>query len=294
MEDLPIEVLVHIFQQLDPFTIAKYRRVCRSFNNVLTAVLAAHPFSNLVGLVHIGHTSRLLDVFCFVTPAAFGEDFLTKVQKRAVDAYTDATFEPYPVHTLNTLPINPLTATSEDSLFDSLPSEFANLFISSCLVGPLPSTIGSLKELTCLDLQDDHMHGPIPPSLGELRKLTTLNLERNAMIGPIPSELGNLINLTNLNLSVTHVDGAIPDSLGNLVNLDVLNLSSARLSGPIPASLANLVNLVELRLGKNLLSCTVPDVFGGMNKLRILNLCENQLEGPIPPSIGLCMQLSKL
>ncbi|TPX75094.1 hypothetical protein CcCBS67573_g03631 [Chytriomyces confervae] len=48
--NIPTEVLVHIFLQLDPFNIAKYRRVCHSFNNVLTA----HPFSNLIGLVHIG------------------------------------------------------------------------------------------------------------------------------------------------------------------------------------------------------------------------------------------------
>ncbi|KAJ3244297.1 hypothetical protein HDU77_009974 [Chytriomyces hyalinus] len=42
MNDLPIEVLEHIFLQLDPRKIAKYRRVYRSFNTVLTA----HPFSN--------------------------------------------------------------------------------------------------------------------------------------------------------------------------------------------------------------------------------------------------------
>ncbi|KAJ3220769.1 hypothetical protein HDU81_011205, partial [Chytriomyces hyalinus] len=284
MPNLPIEVLAQIFQHLDPFKIAKYRRVCRSFNGVLTA----HPFSNLIGIVHIGHTKGGVEVFCFVTPATFGEDFLTKVQKHVGDYLC----RKYPSQ--DAFPINPLTAIDETSLFKSFPCVDNDRSINVLLAGPLPNSIGNLKHLTSLDFDGHILFDPIPRSLGDLVKLTKLNLRDNILTGPIPSELGNLVNLKHLNLSETGLDGAIPDSLGNLINLEVLEISGVKLSGPIPASFINLVNLEVLNLGGNELSGKVPDVFEGMNSLRILILSDNCLKGPIPHSIGRCLELTNL
>ncbi|TPX52453.1 hypothetical protein CcCBS67573_g09870 [Chytriomyces confervae] len=263
--DLPIEVLQLIFLQLELFKIAKHRQVCRSFNTVLTG----SPFSSLIGVVHIGliYSGWMRgeqDVFCFVTPASFRADFLMDVQKHAQPSSTSGEYnygvlEKYPVNTLNALTINPLTATIKASL----PRNFR-------LAGPLPSTIGSLKQLVSLDFGGHSLKGHIPHSLGDLIKLTTLNLEGNDVTGPIPPELGNLVNLKT---------NRYPTAFGNLVNLEVLDISSARLTGPIPASFGNMIILLELRLQLNELSGTVPDVFARMSKLQTLSLDNNHLEG---------------
>ncbi|TPX39472.1 hypothetical protein CcCBS67573_g10667, partial [Chytriomyces confervae] len=287
--DLPLEVVLHIFAQLDPFKIAKYRRVCRSFNKLLMG----HPFSNLVGLVHIGDIPNEL-LFCFVTPACFGERFLTKVQDHVNSVCPGGAFTKYPVNTLNAIPINPVKALDEASMFENFPGVALRRSRNFCLAGPLPSTIGSLTQLTSLNLRSDFLYGPIPRSLGDLIQLTTLNLVNTNVTGPILLELATLANLKELELQHRPLDEEMPDSFGNLVNLEVLNMSSAGLRGPIPVSFRNLVNLVELNLELNELSGTVPDIFGGMSNLQMLELNNNNLEGPIPESIGRCMQLMTL
>ncbi|KAI8828106.1 hypothetical protein BJ741DRAFT_670513 [Chytriomyces cf. hyalinus JEL632] len=195
---------------------------------------------------------------------------------------------------MNPVAINPLTATSEVSLFESLLCESPTSSKIFQFVGPLPSSIGSLKQLISLDLGTASIFGPIPRSLSDLKKLTKLNLMGNYVTGPLPSELGNLVQLKNLNLSHTILDDTIPDSFVNLINLEVLDMSSARLTGSIPSSFGNLVNLVELSLGSNKLSSKVPDMFGQMTKLQVLSMGNNHLEGPIPESLGRCMQLTTL
>ncbi|KAJ3405845.1 hypothetical protein HDU80_000677 [Chytriomyces hyalinus] len=293
MPNLPIEVLLQIFLLLDPFRIAKYRRVCRCFNNVLTG----RRFTNLVGLVHIGHihntwSSPNQDVFCFVTPASFGERFLTTLQEHMLNS---GVFTNYPVDTLHAAPINHLTATNRDSLFESLPCAANGTSENFRLVGPLPSTIGSLEQLSSLDFSFwDMLSGPIPQSLGHLKKLTNLSSIGRRVTGPILSDLANLDSLKILNLCNTPLNETIPDSFGNLINLEALDVSNTSLTGPIPASFRNLVNLVELHLGSNKLSGKVPDMFGEMSKLKRLLLGRNHLEGRIPGSISQCMQLELL
>ncbi|KAJ3235656.1 hypothetical protein HDU81_000288 [Chytriomyces hyalinus] len=256
MHDLPFEVLRQIFLQLDPFKIAKYRRVCRSFNSVLTA----HPFSNLLGVVRIGQIYEH-HVACFVTPASFGEAFFTKTQKHVEDSSGGA-FKMYPINSLKVLPINVHKTINDNSLFENLPQHM--------------------------------LSGPISPALGNMTNRTSLIMVGNYLTGPLPSELGNLINLKKLNLSRMSLDGGIPDSFGNLVNLEELDLSEDGLTGSIPASFGNLIKLVRLRLDWNKLSGTVPEVFGRMTKLQMLSLSHNHLEGLIPQSISKCAQLRTL
>ncbi|TPX63698.1 hypothetical protein CcCBS67573_g08609 [Chytriomyces confervae] len=244
-----------IILQLDPFKTAKYRRVCRSFNSVLTG----SPFSNLVGLAHIGRTNGGSKVFCFVTPETFGEAFLTMAQNHVEDldknGNTVRKYTKYPINNLEVLPINPRKTINEVSLFDFLKGHI--------------------------------LSGPLPPALGNMTKLTNnVYLKGSCLTGPLPSELGNLVQLKILNLSRTLLDGEIPDSFGNLVNLEVLDMSHASLTGCIPESLGNLENLIKLNLQNNKLSGTLPDMFGGMAKLQTLSLDRNHLEGPIPESLG--------
>ena len=55
--------------------------------------------------------------------------------------------------------------------------------------------LGSLSNLTELDLHDNNLSGGIPAELGSLSNLTRLELGNNELSGEIPAELGSLSNL---------------------------------------------------------------------------------------------------
>ena len=83
------------------------------------------------------------------------------------------------------------------------------------------------------------LSGEIPAELGSLSNLTLLQLSYNALSGEIPAELGSLSNLTKLRLRSNDLSGEIPAELGSLSNLTYLELSQndLSLSGCVPSSL---------------------------------------------------------
>ncbi|KAJ3215262.1 hypothetical protein HDU81_001460, partial [Chytriomyces hyalinus] len=264
MLDLPIEVLVRIFLQLDPFTIARFRRVCHSFNSVLTT----HPFSNLIALVHIGHTYEEVEVFCFVTPESFGEAFLTKAQKLVYDAhkagYDDGSFKKYPFKNLKVLPINS----------------------RHILCGPLPRALGSMSKLTNdLNLMGSYVTGPPPSELGNLVHLKKLNLSGTLLDGTIPDSFGNLVNLELLGMSSAGLTGSIPASFCNLINLVELILDRNKLSGTVSDMFGGMARLQALILSNNKLEGPIPQSLGQCTQLTTLHCEENSFSGSIPVSI---------
>ena len=157
---------------------------------------------------------------------------------------------------------------------------------SNQLTGPIPPELGSLADLTSLSLSGNELTGPIPPELGSLANLTWLSLERNLLSGPIPPELGSLANLTRLYLGGNLLSGPIPPELGSLANLTWLYLWGNQLSGPIPPELGSLANLTWLYLWGNELTGPIPPELGSLANLTWLSLQRNQLTGPIPPELG--------
>ncbi|KAI8828098.1 hypothetical protein BJ741DRAFT_670506 [Chytriomyces cf. hyalinus JEL632] len=220
----------------------------------------------------------------------FGKDFLRRVLTETARAFEYEAFHQFPLTTLKVVPINPRKSNNATSILEWFPSEVNGPMKTFHLTGPLPNTVGCLKQLTSLDFG----WSSGTDMLRSLCGTQGANLMGQTVTGPIPSELGNLVTLKNLNFSDTNLEGTMPDSLGNLVNLEVLDMSNTRLSGCIPASFGNLVNLVDLRLQNNELSGKLPDMFGRMTKLQTLSLSSNHFEGPIPESIGRCIQLKTL
>ena len=154
------------------------------------------------------------------------------------------------------------------------------------LRGQLPPELGSLSNLTHLDLGLNELTGSIPPELGGLSELRLLNLGLNELTGSIPPELGGLSNLRYLHLRSNGLTGPIPPELGGLSNLWRLNLFYNQLTGPIPPELGALSNLQELHLGSNELTGPVPPELGGLSNLTFLAISNNELAGPIPPELG--------
>ncbi len=168
------------------------------------------------------------------------------------------------------------------------------------LMGPIPTELANLSYLRsigfgpCLDYDPNELTGRIPPELGSLANLSTLNLASNELTGRIPPELGNLSNLSDLKLSGNDLTGRIPPELAKLASLIRLDLSGNDLTGPILAELGVLLNLSTLDLGANDLTGPIPPELGDLSNLTYLSLSFNALTSPIPPELGNLSSLSTL
>ena len=163
------------------------------------------------------------------------------------------------------------------------------------LSGSIPTELGSLANLTTLNLsRDNQLTGSIPTELGNLVNLTTLRLSHNQLTGSIPTELGSLVNLTTLHLGGNQLSGSIPTELGSLVNLTTLHLGDNQLTASIPTELGSLANLTWLYLHTNQLSGSIPTDFGSLVNLMTLHLGDNQLTGSIPTELGSLANLTWL
>ncbi|XP_020238088.1 probable LRR receptor-like serine/threonine-protein kinase At3g47570 [Cajanus cajan] len=111
--------------------------------------------------------------------------------------------------------------------------------------------MGSLANLTYLNLSYSLFSGMIPSTLGNLSQLQYLDLGGNYLGGVIPFQIENLRQLQYLDLGHNYLSGEIPFQIGNLKQLQFLNLASNTLSGAIPFQTGNLPLLHTLRLGGN-------------------------------------------
>jgi Leucine-rich repeat (LRR) protein len=151
---------------------------------------------------------------------------------------------------------NALSGTLPDELPRSL--QFVDISDNE-LTGQLGPGIGSLPELTKLNLGKNRISGGIPPELGSCVKLQLLDLGSNAFSGSLPPELGKLPTLEiSLNLSCNRLSGEIPSQFGELEKLGSLDLSYNELSGGL-APLARLENLVTLNISFNAFSGELPN-----------------------------------
>lgn len=157
------------------------------------------------------------------------------------------------------------------------------------LTGRLPNSLcvqlGTLGELTKLELPHNQLSGPLPEELLALTNLTSLELCDNAFSGPLPKDLAKLTRLTSLVLYKNRFTGQIPNELGMLSHLEDLELQLNQLTGPIPQGLGDLINLKNLDLSSNQLSGSLPEDLGGLVSLRTLLLQHNALSGELPLSV---------
>ena len=155
----------------------------------------------------------------------------------------------------------------------------------------------NIQETTNLDLSGNSSNGfnggltgNIPSEIGSLINLTSLNLRWNELTGEIPIEIWNLTNLTYLNLGGNYgsnggLTGNIPSEIGNLINLTYLNLDHNQLTGEIPSEIWNLINLTVFRVENNQFYGEISPEIGNLTNLTYLCLYGNQLSGEIPSEI---------
>ena len=146
------------------------------------------------------------------------------------------------------------------------------------LTGVIPSSLGSLTNLTYLNFGNNHINGVIPPEIGKMRSLISLELSYSHLIGVIPFSLGNLTYMTSLTLQGNQISGFIPIEIGNLEKLSTLDMSNNLLSKNIPFQLGNLKEVKYFNLSYNNLSGTVPHSISNNYNSRSIDLSHNQFE----------------
>ncbi|RWW29108.1 hypothetical protein BHE74_00027622 [Ensete ventricosum] len=176
-----------------------------------------------------------------------------------------------------------------------------DLSFNKKLGGPLPASIGNLKQLQTLRLINCSFSGSIPDEVGNLLNLTSLSLNSNNFTGKIPGSLGRLDNLTWLDLADNQLHGIIPTSSNGVSGLDQLvknlhfHLNQNQLSGPIPSNLFRSdMKAIHMLLDHNNFSGEIPESIGLVQSLQILRLDENSLYGSIPSTINNLTSLNVL
>jgi len=198
----------------------------------------------------------------------------------------------------------------DNSLYGNLPSDseiscpnLENLlFGGNKFSGPIPSYLSNCSNLVIVDLSSNILSGPIPKSLGDLKYLQTLFLEENQLTGePGDQELNFLSSFSNcrvlerLVISSNPLDITLPNSIGNFSNtLNTIVLSQSKIKGHIPMSIGSLKGLTLLDLGNNNLTGNIPSTIGGLERLQRLEFGGNKIEGFIPKEICQLKNLGEL
>nr|POF11971.1 putative leucine-rich repeat receptor-like protein kinase [Quercus suber] len=164
--------------------------------------------------------------------------------------------------------------------------------------GPIPASIGSLSQLYWLDLANNQLEGALPvsnataPGLDMLLNATHFHLENNKLSGNVPPKLfHSSMILIHLILRSNNLTGGIPNTLGLVQSLEVIRFDRNSITGPVPSNLNNLVKVSELAFGA-LFSGTCPTITSGpipnltgMNSLNYLEIENTQLQGEVPVSL---------
>ncbi|KAI3840114.1 hypothetical protein MKX03_003570 [Papaver bracteatum] len=191
--------------------------------------------------------------------------------------------------------------------------------------GVLPNSISNLSRLSALELASNQFTGSVPPNLGDLKNLTLLNIaenhfgrgevyglsflnslpncskleeltiSENYFSGQLPDSIANLsTKLMRLNVGKNNIFGKIPPGIGNLVNLNLLGMRGNQLTGSIPVFVGKLPKLIVIILSNNQLSGIIPSNICNSNQLNFIDFSINRLQGGIPPNFGNCQKMMVL
>lgn len=169
----------------------------------------------------------------------------------------------------------------------SLPADFArlsqlkDLLLQDNRLGPrIPMAIFSLRQLSCLDLQNCGIEN-VSGAIGQLSALTYLDLCKNR-IDELPDSIGSLSQLMTLKLWRNRIV-RLPESINKLTRLKELKVSANRLRN-LPETIGRLAQLQVLEASGNSLEA-LPDDIGALSSLTDLNLARNQIRS-LPASVG--------
>ena len=144
-------------------------------------------------------------------------------------------------------------------------------------IGKLPLTIGKLKNIQTLNMENIAIDSDVLPEIFKLSKLDSLDLSNNGSDDEFKLEqLKNIGNLQQLKyLKLEHNDlGAMPEGIFKLSKLEYLNLSGNKLK-ELPKEIGKLAKLKELDLSYNFEISSLPPEIGNLKALEFFNISGN-------------------
>jgi Leucine-rich repeat (LRR) protein len=170
-----------------------------------------------------------------------------------------------------------MTGTIPDQLFDATSLQYLSLS-NNGLEGTLDAArMYKLTNLVFLDLAMTGLSGKIPDSIGQLKKLEELHLENNNMTGELPTSLSKCTSLTTISLRRNNFQGELTNiDFSTLSNLKILDLGSNNFTGTIPESIYSCSNLTVLRLSANKLHGQLSKRIENLKSLTFLSLTYNK------------------
>ena len=82
----------------------------------------------------------------------------------------------------------------------------------------LPLLVGTLTEVTSLDLGSNKISSTVPTQLGYMTALTQIDMGDNNYTGSLPTEIFSLKNLTSqAKWAANRLDGSLPTEVGTTV-----------------------------------------------------------------------------
>ncbi|KAI9345368.1 hypothetical protein BDR26DRAFT_1005699 [Obelidium mucronatum] len=294
---IPTEIIEQFFCYIKLFHINEYRLLCRRVNRIIssssfarihlaTYLHSGQRFDRLEQLLSLPWLPMHKQIFasCYMDIAVIERAKTSKVSWKII---------PPILGKLQSLTILDLQRPRRHQL------SFAKLENRIALTGPIPTELGTLRNLEVLNLDRNALTGSIPSSLCTVKSLVEFSASENKLTGTIPHEIELLVNLTVLNLDGNGLTGSIPAGLGKLTNLTILNTSCNKLNGKIPDEIGQLLQLQELRLCQNMVVGAVPEKIFQLPRLEVLDLSVNFLTGsisikPVPPRTVSTLLLSSL
>jgi hypothetical protein len=183
-----------------------------------------------------------------------------------------------------------------DAAVMTLPVEIGDLsglkylHLEGTHITSLPSSIGRLKNLDCLDLSETLNLRELPAEIGNLSGLEEFFLS-GSRITSIPSSIGQLKKLHLLALGKTRLM-TLPDEIGNLSGLNALCLNGSRITS-LPSSIGQLKTLEHLDLDNTTNLLSLPDEIGNLVSLKTLLLRGSSIKS-MPEDAGSLNSLETL
>ncbi|TYI91920.1 hypothetical protein E1A91_D02G029100v1, partial [Gossypium mustelinum] len=193
----------------------------------------------------------------------------------------------FPTENLLSPKMQSIDISDNDFLNGQLPEFPANNALQSLSLfytnfsGKLPQSIGNLKFLTYLDLDDCNFFGPIPSSIANLSHLVNLHLGGNYLTGLIPKSILQLPSLERLYIGGNSFSSMKLDMFVQLKNLKGLHLSNVSLLIESDNRSLTFPQLESLMLR----SCNLtefPEFIKRQDKLVDLDLSNNHIRGVVP------------
>ncbi|KAL6139649.1 hypothetical protein ACLB2K_057951 [Fragaria x ananassa] len=157
----------------------------------------------------------------------------------------------------------------------------------------LSEAIANLVSLEALTL-DVCSLAEIPESIGNLRKLKLLKINNGRDLKKLPEQMGMLKCLRHLIIEDCSRLSALPESIGNLVNLEVLSLRYCTSLSELPESIRNLqkLNILDMYRCKEIEE--LPENFGELKSLMKLQMVGCYALRKLPESVSDLEQLEQV